>query len=55
MLYPIQNHVRVLADRSLNEEALKRMLVILDVVKSIELNVSEIDLRYGSVSYRTGK
>ncbi len=55
VLYPIQNHVRVLADRSLNEEALKRMLVILDVVKSIELNVSEIDLRYGSVSYRTGK
>ncbi len=52
VLYPVQSHVRVLADRSLNEEALKRMLVILDVVNSIELNVSEIDLRYGSVSYK---
>ena len=43
VLYPVQgqrNHVKVLADRSLNEEALKRMLVILDVVNSIELNVS---------------
>ncbi len=52
VLYPVQSHVRVLADRSLNEEALKRMLVILDVVNSIELNVSEIDLRYGSISYK---
>ena len=54
VLYPVQQggHVRVLADRSLNEEALKRMLVILDVVNSIELNVSEIDLRYGSISYK---
>ena len=54
VLYPVQQggHIRVLADRSLNEEALKRMLVILDVVNSIELNVSEIDLRYGSISYK---
>ena len=55
VLYPVQgqrNHVKVLADRSLNEEALTRMLVILDVVNSIELNVSEIDLRYGSISYK---
>ena len=54
VLYPVQQgrHVRVLADRSLNEEALKRMLVILDVVNSIELNVNEIDLRYGSISYK---
>ncbi len=56
VLYPVQNqshnHIRVLADRSLNEDALKRMLVILDVVNSIELRVSEIDLRYGSISYK---
>ncbi len=56
VLYPVQNqnhnHIKVLADRSLNEEALKRMLVILDVVNSIELKVSEIDLRYGSISYK---
>lgn len=53
VLYPVHKHVRVLTDRSLNEEALKYMMVVLDVVDSIELDVSEIDLRYGSVSYRT--
>ena len=53
VLYPVHKHVRVLTDRSLNEEALKYMMVVLDVVDSIEPDVSEIDLRYGSVSYRT--
>ena len=52
VLYPINSHVKVLTDRSLNEDALKYMMVVLDVVNSIEPNVSEIDLRYGSVSYR---
>ncbi len=53
VLYPIHSHVRVLADRTLNEDALKRMMVILDVVNNIELGVTEIDLRYGSISYKT--
>lgn len=53
VLYPVHKHVRVLTDRSLNEEALKYMMVVLDVVDSIEPDVSEIDLRYCSVSYRT--
>ncbi len=52
VLYPTQMRVRVLTDRSLNEEALEYMMVVLDVVNSIEPNVEEIDLRYGSVSYR---
>jgi cell division protein FtsQ len=52
ILYPIHSRVRVLTDRSLNEDALKYMMVVLDVVNSIEPDVSEIDLRYGSVSYR---
>ena len=52
VLYPIQTKVRVLTDRSLNEEALQYMMVVLDVVNSIEPDVEEIDLRYGSVSYR---
>ncbi len=51
-LIPSQSHIKVLTDRSLNEEALKYMMVVLDVVNSMEPNVSEIDLRYGSVSYR---
>jgi cell division protein FtsQ len=52
VLYPIQAKVRVLTDRALNEEALQYMMVVLDVVNSIEPDVGEIDLRYGSVSYR---
>ena len=43
----------MLTDRSLNEEALKYMMVVLDVVKQLGSDVCEIDLRYGSVSYRT--
>lgn len=53
MLYPLHSRTRILTDRSLNEEALQYMMVMLDVVNSIEPNVAEIDLRYGSVSYRT--
>lgn len=53
VLYPIHTHVRVLTDRSLNEDALKYMMVVLDVVNSLEPGVHEIDLRYGSVSYRS--
>jgi cell division protein FtsQ len=53
MLIPSKSRTRVLTDRALNEDALQYMMVVLDVVNSIEPNVSEIDLRYGSVSYST--
>lgn len=53
MLIPAKTRTRVLTDRALNEDALQYMMVVLDVVSSIEPNVSLIDLRYGSVSYRT--
>lgn len=53
MLIPAKTKTRVLTDRALNEDALQYMMVVLDVVNSIEPNVAEIDLRYGSVSYRT--
>ena len=52
VLIPVSSKIRVLTDRTLNEDALKYMMVVLDVVNSIEPDVSEIDLRYGSVSYR---
>lgn len=51
-LYPTQAKVRVLTDRSLTEDALKYMMVVLDVVNSIEPDVVEVDLRYDSLSYR---
>ena len=52
VLYPTQAKVRVLTDRSLTEDALKYMMVVLDVVNSIEPDVVEVDLRYDSLSYR---
>ena len=52
MLIPEGSKIKVLTDRTLNEEALKYMMVALDVVNSIDSNVAEIDLRYGAVSYR---
>ena len=53
MIIPVNSKTRVLTDRVLNEKALQDMMVVLDVVKSIAPNASEIDLRYGSISYRT--
>lgn len=52
ILYPVSSHVRVLTDRSLNEDTLKYMMVALDIVNSIDSSAGEIDLRYGAVSYR---
>jgi cell division protein FtsQ len=52
VVYPTNARIRVLTDRSLTEDALKSMLVVLDVVKSIEPDVAEVDLRYDSLSYR---
>ena len=53
ILYPVHSKIRVLTDRTLDESALQYMMVMLDVVNSIEPNAVEIDLRYGSISYRT--
>lgn len=52
-LIPTQSKVKVLTDRALNEDALKYMIVVLDVVNQIGTDVAEVDLRYGSVSYIT--
>jgi cell division protein FtsQ len=52
VLYPIHSKIRVLMDRNLNEEALQYMMVVLDVVNTIKPEVKEIDLRYGSASFR---
>ena len=53
MLIPVNSKIRVLTGRSLNEESLQFMMVVLDVVNSLEPDVTEIDLRYDAVSYRT--
>ena len=51
-LYPVHSRIKVLTDRTLNLEALQYMMVVLDVFNSMQTKVSELDLRYGSVSYR---
>ena len=53
VIIPVNSRARVLTDRSLNEDALQYMMVVLEVVNKIEPDAKEIDLRYGSVSYRT--
>ena len=52
-LIPSQSKVKVLTDRALNEDALKYMMVVLDILNQLGSEVSEVDLRYGSVSYKT--
>lgn len=52
-LIPAQSKIRVLTDRSLNEESLKYMMIVLDVLKLLDTEVTEVDLRYGSVSCKT--
>ena len=52
-LIPSQSKVKVLTDRSLNEDAIKYMMIVLDVVNQLGSDVSEVDLRYGSLSYKT--
>ncbi len=54
IIYPVHTQTRVLVDRNFTEESLKYMMVALDVVKSVSPSVSELDLRYGTVSYKMG-
>jgi hypothetical protein len=48
----MQSKTRFLVDRNFNEQTLQYMMVILDVVSTIENKVFEVDMRYGTVSYK---
>ncbi len=52
VIYPVHTRTRVLLDRNLNKDVLEYMLIALDVVNSVSPNVKELDLRYGSISYK---
>lgn len=51
VLYPIHSHIRVITDRSFDEQKLQYMMVVLDVLDSMDAGVNEVDMRYGTVSY----
>ena len=53
VLIPLKAHLRVLADRILDEDTLQKMMVTLDVVTGLDRDVDVIDLRYGSISYHS--
>lgn len=52
VLYPIHSHVRVITDRSFDEQTLQYMMVVLDVLDAMDADVNEVDMRYGTVSYK---
>lgn len=52
VLIPSNSHVKILTDRTLNSDALNTMMVTLDIVRELGTDIGEVDLRYGSVSYR---
>ncbi|MGP1586761.1 MAG: cell division protein FtsQ/DivIB [Treponemataceae bacterium] len=51
-LYPTNSNIKVLIDRTLNEQTLQYMIVMLDVLNSMGKDISVVDMRYGSISYR---
>ena len=52
VLIPSQSKVRVLVDRSLNEDSLKYMMIVLDVMKLLDSDATEVDLRYSQPSWK---
>jgi len=52
VVYPVHTPIRVRTDKTLNEDALQYMMLVLDVVKDFSLNIDEIDIRAGTVAYR---
>ena len=52
VLIPSQSKTRVHMDRSLNIHSLEYMMVVLDVIQQLGQTVSEVDIRYQSVSIR---
>ncbi len=51
VLYPVHTPVPVRTDKALNEDALQYMMLVLDVVKDLDIDVKELDIRAGTVAY----
>ncbi|HOJ98292.1 MAG TPA: FtsQ-type POTRA domain-containing protein [Termitinemataceae bacterium] len=52
VLYPLHYPIRVLTNLQLNEETLRYMILVLDVLTQKGVQVSEVDFRSGTVSFR---
>lgn len=54
ILYPVQTQIKVRIDSALNEERLRYMMLMLDVIRELDLStrIEELDVRAGTASYR---
>ncbi len=52
ILYPVNSNIRVRAESELNEETLKYMMLVIDVLQEKGTDIDEIDFRTGTVSYK---
>ena len=53
VIYPVNTPVKVRTDKALNEDELQYMMLVLDVVKDLDPSIDEIDIRAGTVAYRS--
>lgn len=51
VLYPVHTPVPVHTDKALNEDALRYMMLLLDVVQNLDIGVKALDIRAGTVAY----
>lgn len=52
VLYPINSSLHILADRSFSDDCLRKLLVVIDIMDTFDPDVYEIDMRYGTISYK---
>jgi cell division protein FtsQ len=52
VLYPVHSPIRVRLESALNEETLRYVMLMLDVLSSNNQEIEEIDFRTGTASYR---
>ena len=52
IVYPINMSLHILADRSLSDDCWRKMLLLFDFMDSVDPDVTEVDTRFGSISYK---
>ena len=54
VLFPVRTPVLVRTDKALNEDALRYIMLLLDVIQGLDIDVRELDIRAGTVAYQLG-